>query len=498
MSDTITTSPTGPATATATAAGSQQQAGVLEHIDPHALVIEANVRGEDAITLEPEFIDSIRTHGVLVPVLAWRDGAGAVHVRAGQRRTLAAREAGVATIPVYVVTDEGGGDAVAVRIVEQLVENEHRQTLTDTDRVAAWQQLTLEGLTVASIAKRTGAKRDQVTAGLAVAASSTGTALVGEGCLTLDQAAALVEFEDDPEVLADLTAIASEDPDYLPVAMQRARNEATTRVAIRDAEAAETARGHRVLDAAPGWYDAPYALDRLTTADGEQVGIDSIAGRDGIAVHVSTHWEGGITTRYYLDDPEAFGLTRPQRPTYTETPARQDGPRSEEAKADRRVLIGRNKEWDAATTVRTEWLTGFLARKTLPKNATAVLAASLTGAHGLVAESMAHGSDTAKTLLGLGTGWSSRLDGYLQQHPTRALHVALAVALGGIEQTLTRNTWRNPSPVTAGYLTTLAGWGYPLCPVERIAALLDTQDADDADDAEETGEAEEQEDPADQ
>lgn len=30
-----------------------------------------------------------------------------------------------------------------------------------------------------------------------------------------------------------------------------------------------------------------------------------------------------------------------------------------------------------------------------------------------------------------------------------------------------------PSPVTATYLTTLAEWGYPLCPVERIAALLD-------------------------
>ena len=101
-----------------------------------------------------------------------------------------------------------------------------------------------------------------------------------------------------------------------------------------------------------------------------------------------------------------------------------------------------------------------------------------TFAHSLVAESMSRGSDTAKILLGVEPGWGSRLDGYLQQHPARAMHVALAVALGGIEQTLTRNTWRNPSPVTATYLTALAGWGYPLCPVERIAALLDTDQPD--------------------
>lgn len=68
--------------------------------------------------------------------------------------------------------------------MEQLVENEHRQHLTDPDRVAAWQQLTLEGLTVASIAKRTGTRRDQVIAGLAVASSHTGATLLREGTLT--------------------------------------------------------------------------------------------------------------------------------------------------------------------------------------------------------------------------------------------------------------------------------------------------------------------------
>lgn len=59
--------------------------------------------------------------------------------------------------------------------------------------------------------------------------------------------------------------------------------------------------------------------------------------------------------------------------------------------------------------------------------------------------------------------------------------------VGGIEQTLTLDTWRNPSPVTASYLTTLAGWGYPLCPVERIAALLGTTSAGDETTADTSG-----------
>lgn len=38
-----------------------------------------------------------------------------------------------------------------------------------------------------------------------------------------------------------------------------------------------------------------------------------------------------------------------------------------------------------------------------------------------------------------------------------------------------RHIWRNPSDDTAWYLRNLQYWGYTLCPVERIAAMLDTE-----------------------
>ncbi|WP_434157540.1 ParB/RepB/Spo0J family partition protein [Clavibacter michiganensis] len=86
---------------------------VVEHLDPNTLIIEENVR--PSTDLNRDFVRSIRENGVIVPVVARRDADGRVLVRAGQRRTLGAREAAVATIPVYVIDAD---DATAQRIVQ--------------------------------------------------------------------------------------------------------------------------------------------------------------------------------------------------------------------------------------------------------------------------------------------------------------------------------------------------------------------------------------------
>lgn len=51
---------------------------------------------------------------------------GNVLLRAGQRRTLAAREAGTTTIPVYIVDPD---EATVERIIQQMVENDQREAL---------------------------------------------------------------------------------------------------------------------------------------------------------------------------------------------------------------------------------------------------------------------------------------------------------------------------------------------------------------------------------
>ena len=171
--------------------------GTIDHVDPNTLTVELNVRSEAA--LDQDFLDSIQSNGVLTPIVGHRDAAGNIVVRAGQRRTRAAQHAGLASVPVYIV-DAAQTDAE--RIIEQLIENDQRQELTEADRIIAWKQLELEGMSMTQIAKRVGAKRDRVKTGIAVASSETGATLVSEHGLGLDQAAVLLEFDDDPEAVS--------------------------------------------------------------------------------------------------------------------------------------------------------------------------------------------------------------------------------------------------------------------------------------------------------
>ncbi|MGP5261296.1 ParB N-terminal domain-containing protein, partial [Brachybacterium paraconglomeratum] len=89
----------------------------LVHVDPTTIVLDTNVRTD--ARLDKDFVASVRDHGVMQPVVGYRDQDGAVHVLQGQRRTLAAVETQRETIPVYLAEtpDEAG------RIITQMVEN---------------------------------------------------------------------------------------------------------------------------------------------------------------------------------------------------------------------------------------------------------------------------------------------------------------------------------------------------------------------------------------
>jgi ParB family chromosome partitioning protein len=108
-------------------------------------------------------------------------------VEFGHRRTLAAIEAGLATVPVIVVADEQTDTAGQVeRIVRQYAENEHRTGLTETDRLGVVEQLSLLKVSAAQIAKRTKMKRPQVDQALAVTKSELAKAASARYELTLD------------------------------------------------------------------------------------------------------------------------------------------------------------------------------------------------------------------------------------------------------------------------------------------------------------------------
>ena len=81
-----------------------------------------------------ELAASVRAHGVLQPVLFRLDAAGQPVLVAGERRTQAARAAGLAEIPALCTA----GDAAEISLVENLL----RENLTPLEEAEALQRLT--------------------------------------------------------------------------------------------------------------------------------------------------------------------------------------------------------------------------------------------------------------------------------------------------------------------------------------------------------------------
>lgn len=434
--------------------------GTIQHVAPADLIIEANVRTSAPVT--PEFIASIRENGVITPVLARRDEHGNVIVRAGQRRTLAAREAGVATIPVYVVE---GDETTADRIVQQIIENDQRAELSTADRTAAWAQLSFEGVSAASIAKRTGTKTATVKKGLAVAESATLTSVLHEHELTLDQAAVLLEFEEDEQTRAQLIKVATTDPAQFVHTAQRARDERARAQVKAAAEAELTARGFAILDSEVYYGDTSHTSIRdLRKEDGSRVDAADIENVEGRAAYVRVVFTGkSADVSYYLSDPRAAGFRKEGGNTA--------GPMTDEQKAERRILVANNKAWNAAETVRREWIASFLSRKTLPKDADRVIALGLTVHRFSVSSGMTGGNALAHTLLGIAqpSGFhADALGALVEANPAKARLVVLAVVLGGEEANTSKESWRRGDERAAAHFRQLATWGYALSPVEQV------------------------------
>ena len=106
-----------------------------------------------------ELADSIRVHGIIVPlVVRPRREGGGYYLIAGERRWRAAQKAGLHAVPV-VVQDVQEGEALE----RALVENLQRADLGPLEEASAFQRLADEfGLTHEQIAERIGKDRSTV------------------------------------------------------------------------------------------------------------------------------------------------------------------------------------------------------------------------------------------------------------------------------------------------------------------------------------------------
>ncbi len=474
--------------------------GVLEHLDPNAIEVEVNVRTEASLT--KQFIASIKEQGVLVPVVAVRED-GKVKVRAGQRRTLAAREAGLTSIPVYIANTDLD---TATRLSQQIVENDQRLALSATDRVKGIQQLLDTGLSMTKVAKRLSVSPERVKKSKVVAESETAMAALDAGTVTLDEAAALAEFADDENAVERLMRAVGRS--YFEHEVERLRQDRQTALDREAAAGPWREQGFAVIQRRDAVDMEAWPLSALLTEGGDAVFDVQLAVKDPANWAITLSDEAVFTDTdgspvdeslidwateddpeaeakegmlhcdsvvekvawvpdvYYCLNPEAEGLTVSS--WYKATGAApmpdlssEDLKRKAAEKAERRRVIVLNKAGDAAQTVRRKFVTELLQRKTPPKGTAPFVAERLIADPYL----LQRGGDVASELLGADIRSGELLD---HVSDARAEVVLLGVALGSLEFATGRDKWRSPDSTSSAYLQFLEANGYGLSAVEQV------------------------------
>lgn len=106
-----------------------------------------------------ELVHSVREFGVLQPVVVRENEDGKYELIMGERRTRAAREAGLESIPA-ILRETADEDLLR----DALLENLHRSQLNPLEEASAYQQLLEDfGITQEALAQRIGRSRPQVS-----------------------------------------------------------------------------------------------------------------------------------------------------------------------------------------------------------------------------------------------------------------------------------------------------------------------------------------------
>lgn len=456
----------------------------IEHLDPGLLVSHPrNVRGSlgDLTGLTA----SIREQGVLEPLLVV-PFVGNYVIVAGHRRAAAAIEAGLQTVPCLVRADvsvDSDTDAdTAKEIAAMLAENLHREGLTAVEEARGIQSMLDLGVSIARVSKSTGLDRKRVAKAAGVARLDQGTAdMVADMGLTLDQAAVVAMYADEPETSAKLAAAARDGEGRFAHAVAQAKQER---------EAQQKFDAMRAELEADGWAfadDVAYngrKNRRLTDLrqDGEQLTEETHAACPGRAVYLSQNWNGPYAVEVCTDYVAHGHADRYSSSTAPAKPETEED--KEAATAERRAVIENNKAMAAANSVRRAWVKELLARRTAPPEvlrfAVEEIAARPQVFSWWLSGNSAPGDKDAATLLGLDQPvrpWSvsakekrTTLTTGEQVPDARLPLQLLAHVAGAIELGIGKDAWRATEDRGDGlvrWLRFLTGLGYTLSDVEQ-------------------------------
>ncbi|MGY4859531.1 ParB/RepB/Spo0J family partition protein [Cryobacterium sp. AP23] len=468
----------------------------IEHVAPGDLVIDANVRADTKVTAE--WVAHLKEVGVLVPLLVERNHAGGLNVVDGQRRTLGAVEAGLATVPVFV---RDGNSNDTARIMDQIAVNEQRAGLTEAEHVAAFQQLSLFGVPASEIAKKTGAKKETVKKALAVAGNAAAAAALNGHQVTLDQAATMVEFDDDPDAVKQLRKMAESDPsrfDHLVATLTKNRELRAHRALLtEEAEAA----GARVLKPAGGhWADLAEGEPEVKRLGGLALpGTPTVpAAPADVAdpVHLAARvisdyaivggsYRDWAKLQWFVLSEHVGDLVELQYAKQEITP--EAAAQAAKREADDYLRRARLDALATAAQVRAEWLAGFFQRAKRPSGLEFVAtSAALGGMEALPSKVTESGAAMLGMKFSRFSSAPDQIAEHLATNPAKAERILTALAVLDNENNLTASPWQRVDGQIGVYFAQLAAWGYGVSEVEE--SLIPVPDpapaADDAADDE--------------
>jgi ParB family transcriptional regulator, chromosome partitioning protein len=413
--------------------------------------------------------ESIRARGVLEPIhvrLVESNGSGDRYmVVRGHRRHLGAKAAGYGTIRSIVVDAD---QAERERLEDQLSENLHRDDLTAAEQAQGVQQLLDLGASAGDVAHALALTTEQVWAASKVAGSKGVAAVTKRHDITMDQAAALAEFEGDKAVFKELTTLAVEHPERFDHRVSQYRQQA----ADEAAEAAEAARwvakGYKVLT----WLEAQKPpVVPLYALDGE-VKLKDHANCEHRAVVVTTNHRGKPEVSAYCTDPAKAGHTlrfkRKGSGALADDPGKTTKQQEAEKLANRthRACMNASR---AAQVVRRQFVRDLLARRTqkgLVPFVVGALAAEHSGMESRHAPMFGE-------LVGIEAtaSYGSHITvqaRYVAKCRGRELLVLLARVAAEREWEWEPNTWERKTPERTAYLRFLLDNGYNPSRVEQV------------------------------
>lgn len=309
-----------------------------------------------------ELATSIKSVGVLEPLLVTPNGSGSTYtIVCGHRRHAAAKKAGVTEIPVVIRDDLDERDRNEI----QLIENLQREDLSSIDEARAYKKLLDLGFSQRHLADRVGRSQSHISKRVALLElPAAAFKKIDEGVLTVDAAAHLLRLKDLPaKYMNDVLKKASSSRD-VKWSVDRAKSEHADELKLAKVRSDLKAKGAKVVDL-PGWNSKSKVTkigkqygELTTTADKHK---DEPCHAIGIRSRYGEIEKGPVCTNPDRHKPKgASKLKAGVRGHSTSAASSSDPEREKKRKAKEREQERRRKQFVNASKERRGFLKSML------------------------------------------------------------------------------------------------------------------------------------------